>query len=116
MSLMGSSPAARGTWQQSFKQPGGQDDVQTLPTAVHSPRFSPLNASDYYSAPTADIVPVFDLSRADPRGNAHQSQQRQTGTTATPSDLPFTLGAGGLALQLRKPHPRQRNSADLRQR
>ena len=62
----GSTAVDQAAWQRSFKRPGGPEDVQTLPTAVHSPCFSPPNASDDRSAPTADIVPSlrFELGRS----------------------------------------------------
>ena len=62
----GSRTAGRASRQRSFERPGGPEDVQTLPTAVHSPCFSPLNASDDCSAPTADIVPSlqFELGQS----------------------------------------------------
>ena len=53
----GSGTAGREGLERSFKRPGGQEDVQTLPTAVHRPCLSPLNASDDCNAPIADIVP-----------------------------------------------------------
>ena len=44
----------------SFKRRGGQEDIQTLRTAVRRLCLAPKNAPDDCSAPTADIVPPHD--------------------------------------------------------
>ena len=102
------SPAVRVTWQQSFKRLGEQEGVPTSPGGGAQTLFFAAERLARLQRPNSRHC---DLSWANPRGNAHQSRQQQTGTTATPSSPLFTLRIGGPALLLRKLRPRQRKGS-----